>query len=1003
MAPVVTAVQPPSVASKVKRPVPPGIQTNGASSIRSSPSPSMSIKKTPNSATMNGANPQSARPANRTRREPSNQASRISRNSAGLRSASFAADMASAQAVEPPPYIVTDQYILKKYSGNPPSLVVHMHPTHFRFDQQDGIFPYKSPMRLFLEHLRMRTVPHDLLEYFTQAGVPFYEGCLIVQVHDHKSVAQSKDVQRPTSASNKVVPSSIHNHNPYIVPSPYVPYPKESLGAHPDVVSGAQEDTKPKTAEEKDKESMPAPSLPGEAQKNRTPAQPKTFTVVLHPTPESLQADLLIKAATPHGATDTRGNVDGTAPPSTPITMVPPTPTAGAMPPPAKKQKRERMELDGSNIYLAESQILLATNALLYLEPTRDAEETIALLEVLAHPKHSDSPPQPKTRKRTVAEMAADEAAAADQERYMLILDERLSSSTNGAQSGANGADKEGPAVVSTFEPRFERFKVIADIKREHDERKEQEKVKAAEAERKLALEKQKQMQEQQAVMAAQRQAEAEKMRREHQIAQELKARQEQQQQQQREQQRRAMAAQVAASQAAQNNNANNANSANNNSNNNNNNSRSSSSSQNAAANMAQQQQTNGPMPNGTAGGVASAVPAQAQARFSQASQPTVSSPVIRQGTPHSMSSPMPGAVPMQQSNSQMANSPPRPPSAVPGHPPNVGGVPMSHSMSARASQQSHQAGTPRMHHGTPNMQGTPGTRPAVVATPRMNQASPPPNMMASNSQMGPHMMMGTPASIPQGVHNPNLIAAQVAQQQRAIQQQQMAAAMQNGMGNMMNGNMNPQQMTPQQQQQFLQQQMQHRMMMQQQQQQQQQQRGNMGNMGNMMNQQLAQRYAQQLSQMGANQMNGGQMTPQIQAQIQAQLQAQMGNPMQRQMAGGQNMMNGQNVNMQAMMQMHQQQAINNNALTNQVKIQGQAIYNKQIANLAAKWGGAVENIPPEQMEAFKRNCMMEAKNQIQSVLAQRRAHQVMQQQQLQQQQQQQMQGMGGMMGPHGM
>ncbi|GJC83593.1 SAGA complex subunit spt20 [Colletotrichum liriopes] len=600
MAPVVTAVQPPSVASKVKRPVPPGIQTNGANSIRSSPSPSMSTKKPPNSATTNGANPQSARPVNRTRREPSTQAGRISRNSAGLRSASLAADMASAQAVEPPPYIVTDEYILKKYSGNPPSLVVHMHPTHFRFDQQDGIFPYKSPMRLFLEHLRMRTVPHDLLEYFSQAGVPFYEGCLIIQVHDHKSVAQSKDIQRPTSASSKVVPSSIHNHNPYIVPSPYVPYPKESLGAHPDAGSAAQEDKKPKTAEEKDKESMPAPSLPGEGQKSRTPSKPKTFTVVLHPTPESLQADLLIKAATPRVTVDTRGNVDGTVPPSTPISMVPPTPTAGSMPPPAKKMKRERMELDGSNIHLAESQILLATNAPLFLEPTRDAEETIALLDVLAHPKHSDSPPQPKTRKRTVAEMAADEAAAADQERYMLILDERLSSTANGTQSGANGADKEGPAVVSTFEPRFERFKVIADIKREHDERKEQEKVKAAEAERKLAQEKQKQMQEQQAVIAAQRQAEAEKMRREHQMAQELKARQEQQQ---REQQRRALAAQAAASQAAQNN------------------------SQNASASMAQQQQANVSMPNGTSGGVASAVPAQA--RFSQASQPAVSSPVF--------------------------------------------------------------------------------------------------------------------------------------------------------------------------------------------------------------------------------------------------------------------------------------------------------------------------------------------------------------------------------------
>ncbi|GKT96935.1 hypothetical protein Ct61P_14785 [Colletotrichum tofieldiae] len=145
--------------------------------------------------------------------------------------------------------------------------------------------------------------------------------------------------------------------------------------------------------------------------------------------------------------------------------------------------------------------------------------------------------------------------------------------------------------------------------------------------------------------------------------------------------------------------------------------------------------------------------------------------------------------------------------------------------------------------------------------------------------------------------------------------------------------------------------------------------------------QQPQQRYAQQLSQMGANQMNGGQITPQMQAQLQAQ-KSQMGNPMQLRMSGGQNMMNGQNMNMEAMMQMQQQQQAMNNisALANQVMIQGQAIYNKQISVLAAKWGGAVENIPPDQMDSFKRSCMIEAKTQIQAVLAQRRAQQVMQQ-----------------------
>ena len=72
----------------------------------------------------------------------------------------------------------TDAYILKKYSNCPPSLVVHLHPNHFRFDQQDGTFSYKSPMKMFIEHIREGTVPHDLLEYFDRWNVAFYEGTL---------------------------------------------------------------------------------------------------------------------------------------------------------------------------------------------------------------------------------------------------------------------------------------------------------------------------------------------------------------------------------------------------------------------------------------------------------------------------------------------------------------------------------------------------------------------------------------------------------------------------------------------------------------------------------------------------------------------------------------------------------------------------------------------------------------------------------------------------------
>ena len=73
----------------------------------------------------------------------------------------------------------TTQHILKKYAKHPPSLIVHLHPTHFRFEQQDGSFPYNSEMKVVIEHIRAGTVPHDMMEELLRANVRFYEGILI--------------------------------------------------------------------------------------------------------------------------------------------------------------------------------------------------------------------------------------------------------------------------------------------------------------------------------------------------------------------------------------------------------------------------------------------------------------------------------------------------------------------------------------------------------------------------------------------------------------------------------------------------------------------------------------------------------------------------------------------------------------------------------------------------------------------------------------------------------
>lgn len=67
-------------------------------------------------------------------------------------------------------------YILRKFKKCSPSFIVHLHPTHFRFDGQDGSFSYTSPMKTFLEHLKQQTIPHDMVEDMYAAGVKFYDG-----------------------------------------------------------------------------------------------------------------------------------------------------------------------------------------------------------------------------------------------------------------------------------------------------------------------------------------------------------------------------------------------------------------------------------------------------------------------------------------------------------------------------------------------------------------------------------------------------------------------------------------------------------------------------------------------------------------------------------------------------------------------------------------------------------------------------------------------------------
>jgi transcription factor SPT20 len=644
-------------------------------------------------------------------------------------------------------------------------------------------------------------------------------------------------------------------------------------------------DIKQKSTSDKDKENMPAPTQPvdGHRKSINSAKKPKIHTVVLHPTPLTMHIDLAIKASTPlptpaGGRRESRVDIRAATPmsasgprPQTPLLAIPPTPHAG-MEPPAKRYKREKMELDSKNVYAAEAQITLATTAPLFLDAVDNAEESARLLETLAHPEHSSKVPSPKTRKKTVAEMAAEESAAADEEQYMLILDERLSSN-NGIPGAANPGDGDGQAGSASWEPRFERFKAIESIKLQTSENKKKEKLQQAEAAKR----------QQQEVEARERaRLENIKRQQEEEARQRLQHIQQQQalRQAQQENHRRQMAAQ-----AQQN--------------------------QPSLQGPHPQVHQNGvqhahPAQNGMPNGLMAAGQQRLMQQQQQFSQAQASSPVVRNATPHNLSSPMvPNnlGVPMQNTNSGMGGSPPRPGSVVQqGHQQMTPA--MAHAMRTQGSQQSH-GGTPRLPSATPTMPQQPIPR-QMNQTPRMNHSSPMPGHMAQTPQMNtPQMMMQN-----NQMSNLQIQQAQIAAAQQQQQQQRMRAqAAQVAMGS---SPPNGQQMTPQ--------------------------------------------FAMQMHQQGnSGMMSGGQMSAAYAAQMRQMAQAQASAAMQQN--GNPNFMaaNGMHPQMvQPQLQPNQQA---NNYQRNIVMVT-QRFYQQGLPQFQAQWNGQV---PPDAMTQYKQSCQTKA------------------------------------------
>ena len=95
--------------------------------------------------------------------------------------------------------VKTTSYILRKYRNSPPSFILHLHPTHFRLDDQDGIFLYNSPMKVLLEHVKEQTVPHDMVDHLLSSDIKFYGSTwllplMISYAKNHETISSSRSM-----------------------------------------------------------------------------------------------------------------------------------------------------------------------------------------------------------------------------------------------------------------------------------------------------------------------------------------------------------------------------------------------------------------------------------------------------------------------------------------------------------------------------------------------------------------------------------------------------------------------------------------------------------------------------------------------------------------------------------------------------------------------------------------------------------------------------------------
>ncbi|KIJ55209.1 hypothetical protein M422DRAFT_239837 [Sphaerobolus stellatus SS14] len=80
--------------------------------------------------------------------------------------------------------------LLERHKNSPPSFTINLYDDHWTLNKGPSKFLYTQPVSNLLDEVRALRIPVDFIEIFDMAGVPYYEGCMIVEKTDHRKQKQ---------------------------------------------------------------------------------------------------------------------------------------------------------------------------------------------------------------------------------------------------------------------------------------------------------------------------------------------------------------------------------------------------------------------------------------------------------------------------------------------------------------------------------------------------------------------------------------------------------------------------------------------------------------------------------------------------------------------------------------------------------------------------------------------------------------------------------------------